>query len=63
MPLTHQEEALKTVRTIFGRTAYTEDHVGYRMVGVKREGKYISGIGDTWREAITALETKLGKDA
>jgi hypothetical protein len=56
---TKQQDALAQATKKFGKTAYTEDTVNYRLVGFAREGKKVFCIGDTWREAMAALEKKV----
>jgi len=55
MAYTRQEAALQTVRTIFGKSGWTEDTVNYRRVGCLQ----FTAIGDTWNNAIEALKAKV----
>ena len=58
--MTAQETALHTARSIFGISAFTEDHIEYRRVGVKRPGKVVvTANGETWDEAIAKLKGKV----
>jgi len=56
--MTEQEKALKTAKKQYGTTAFTEHHVNYRRVGFKRDGKVLSAVGDTWKQAFTELDKK-----
>jgi hypothetical protein len=56
MAWTAQEAALKQAQRKFGMTAYTEDTVNYRLVGYMRGNRRIFCIGDTWEQAMAALE-------
>lgn len=57
--LTPQQDTLAQATKKFGKSAYTEDTVNYRLVGCMRNGKRVFCIGDTWREAMAALEKKV----
>jgi len=52
--LTEQEVVLQRMRETYGKTAYTVNHLNYRMVGFNG-GK---AIGDTWEQAINRLEKR-----
>jgi hypothetical protein len=52
--------ALHTARSIFGISAFTEDHIYYRRVGVKFPCKFVlTANGETWDEAIANLKEKV----
>lgn len=53
-----QESALNYAKKKYGTTAFTVEHVHYKMVGFKRGEKKITGRGDTWEAAIRELERK-----
>jgi hypothetical protein len=53
--MTTQEKALKEAKKHFGHTAFTEDHINYRRVGYKKDGKVLTVMADTWKEAIASL--------
>lgn len=53
-----QERALLRMQKIYGDTAYTENHLHFRLVGFKRDGKRPFAIGDTWAQAMERLEGK-----
>jgi len=59
MGWTEQEVALNQAQRLFGRTAYTENHMNYRLVGVGKGKSKVFCIGQTWDEAITGLERRL----
>jgi len=61
MGLTEQESALKTVRTKYGPTAFTEDTVNYKRVGFKAGSEQVTGMGNTWTQAIKACDKKISK--
>lgn len=69
---TPQEAALDALEKKYGRNhpakeanVITEDHVGFRLVGVRRpegyagKARYIVATGSTWREALGALGQKV----
>jgi len=58
--MTNQEKALKQVKRMWGNTAFTEHHVHYFRVGCRMAGKVITAMGDSWEEAIAALDNKRG---
>lgn len=58
--MTAQESALNKARSAFGISAFTEDHLEYRRVGVKYAHKLVlTANGDTWDEAIENLREKV----
>jgi hypothetical protein len=56
---TSQQKALERVTLLFGRTAFTEDHVDYRRVGCKIGPNKFSAIGASWDQAIEGLQAKV----
>lgn len=60
--LTPQEEALKLARKRFGAAAFTEDRVGFRLMGTLVHEKATrrilewTGTGPTWEAAQQDLE-------
>lgn len=55
--MTEQERVLIQMRETYGKTAYTEHHMNYRLVGFNR-GQRVFAIGDTWEQAIDRLARK-----
>ncbi len=61
MAYSEQQTALQNVRTIFGKTGFTENTIHYRRVGCMVGRREVWAIGDTWNEAIEALKVKVGR--
>lgn len=72
MAFSEQEAALDALEKKYGRNhpakeanVITEDHIGFRLVGVRRpegyqgKAKYVTATGDTWRDALNALAGKV----
>ena len=59
--VTEQEQALQQVRAKYGPSGFTEDTVNYKRVGYKAAGEYITGMGNTWSQAIRACDRKVTK--
>lgn len=58
--MTAQESALNKARSAFGISAFTEDHLEYRRIGVKYAHKLVlTANGDTWDSAIENLKEKV----
>lgn len=53
---TPQEKAFFEMRDRFGRSGFTEDHINYRRVGYRLNGRVIAAIGSTWDDAIALLK-------
>lgn len=60
-PYTAHEQALLKTRERFGTSAYCEDNLTYKLVGFGRGSKKEFAVGDTWDEAIQALEKKVNQ--
>jgi hypothetical protein len=58
---TPQEAALAKLQELHGKSAYTRDHMHFREVGCTFMNQYFSARGNTWAQAIQALENKLRK--
>lgn len=59
--MTPQEEVLYQMRSTYGKTAYTEDTLRYKLVGFKRDEKKLFAIGNSWQQAIDGLEKRAAK--
>jgi hypothetical protein len=57
--LTAQEQVLNAGRKEFGGSFLTEDHINYKRVGCKKNGKLVLAIGDTWDQAVASLRGKV----
>ena len=58
-PITEQQAALGEVKAVFGPMSYTEDHLGFRLVGFYTNGhQCVQAIGATWEQAIERLKEK-----
>jgi hypothetical protein len=55
---TEQELALEKVQHVFGETAYTEDHINFRLVGYRHRSGTVQATGTTWDIAIMRLKDK-----
>lgn len=59
--MTEQEKALKAVRELAKqmkcREAFADDR-GYKRVGFRCDGQWLTGVGDTWQAALAELERK-----
>lgn len=59
MTLTAQEIALRQAQRLYGKESFTEDHLHFRRIGVKRGDDTFSAIGDTWEDALHRLARKV----
>jgi len=61
MALTEQEKALEAVRRLAKsmkcRRFFAEGRK-YRRVGFRCDGQWLTGVGDTWKEALVELDRK-----
>lgn len=56
-----QEKVKRQLALKYGKGVRVEDHGTYKRAGLKREGKFVWGVGDTWELAVADLERKLEK--
>jgi hypothetical protein len=62
MKPTEQQKALNRARKEFGGTSFTEDHINYKRIGYKVNGRFVSQIGDTWDEVFAKISKVKGKE-
>lgn len=58
MAYTDQQRALDGIKSRFGKSGFTEDHVNYRRVGCRIGLRKIWADGSTWEAATNRLIVK-----